>query len=88
MTSPARSDAKIATAPLFTTSGKNKMTKTPTNWTRRDDAAVEDMIRRGASRRELLKMLMASGVAVAAGGSVLMNATAAALMDGRNGANQ
>ncbi|MCR8825865.1 ABC transporter substrate-binding protein [Pseudosulfitobacter koreensis] len=53
------------------------MTKTPTNWTSRDDAAVEDMIRRGASRRELLKMLMASGVAVAAGGSVLMNATAA-----------
>lgn len=53
------------------------MTNTPTNWTSRDDAAVEHMIRRGASRRELLKMLMASGVAVAAGGTLLSHATAA-----------
>ncbi|TQS70774.1 ABC transporter substrate-binding protein [Rhodobacteraceae bacterium] len=53
------------------------MTKTPTNWTGRDDAMVEDMIRRGATRRQLLKMLMASGVGVAAGGSLLMRAGAA-----------
>lgn len=53
------------------------MTKTPTNWTRRDDAMVEDMIRRGASRRDLLRALMASGVGVAAGGSILLRAGAA-----------
>ncbi len=53
------------------------MTKLPTNWTGRDDAMVEHMIRRGASRRELLKMLMASGVAAAAGGSVLLRASTA-----------
>ena len=53
------------------------MTKTPTNWTGRDDAMVEHMIRRGASRRDLLKMLMSSGVAAAAGGSLLMRASAA-----------
>ena len=53
------------------------MTKTPTNWTRRDDAAIENMIRRGASRRELLKMLMASGIAATAGGSLLLNAGSA-----------
>jgi peptide/nickel transport system substrate-binding protein len=53
------------------------MTKTPTNWTGRDDAMVESMIRRGASRRDLLRMLMASGVTAAAGGSLLMKASAA-----------
>ena len=53
------------------------MTKTPTNWTGRDDAMVEHMIRRGASRRDLLKMLMSSGIAAAAGGSLLMRASAA-----------
>ena len=53
------------------------MTKTPTNWTGRDDAVVENMIRRGASRRDLLRMLMASGVTAAAGGSLLMKASAA-----------
>lgn len=46
----------------------------PTNWTGRDDAMVEAAIRRGASRRDLLKMLMASGVALSAGGSVLLRA--------------
>lgn len=51
------------------------MTKTPpTNWTGRDDAMVESMIRGGASRRDMLKMLMASGVGAAAGGSILLNA--------------
>ena len=53
------------------------MTKKPTNWTGRDDAAVEHMIRRGASRREHLKMLMGSGVALAAGGALLTRATGA-----------
>ncbi|MBI1220043.1 MAG: ABC transporter substrate-binding protein [Rhodobacteraceae bacterium] len=51
--------------------------KTPTNWTGRDDAMVEHAIRRGASRRDLLKLLMASGVGVAAGGSLLLRASAA-----------
>ncbi|WP_128255280.1 ABC transporter substrate-binding protein [Falsirhodobacter deserti] len=54
------------------------MTNKPTNWTGRDDAMVEAAIRRGASRRDLLKMLMASGVAVSAGGSLLLRAGQAA----------
>ena len=53
------------------------MRKTPTNWTGRDDTAVENMIRSGASRRDLLRMLMASGVTAAAGGSLLMKASTA-----------
>ncbi|KGF69409.1 ABC transporter substrate-binding protein [Hoeflea sp. BAL378] len=48
--------------------------KIPTNWTGRDDAMVEHAIRRGASRRELLKMMLASGVGIAAGGSLLLSA--------------
>jgi len=47
---------------------------TPTNWTGHDTAAVENAIRRGASRRELLKMLMASGVAFTAGSGLLLRA--------------
>ena len=35
------------------------MTDKITNWTSADDAMVESAIRRGASRRELLKMLLA-----------------------------
>ncbi|WP_330647184.1 MULTISPECIES: ABC transporter substrate-binding protein [Thioclava] len=50
------------------------MTYKPTNWSGRDDAMVETMIRRGASRRDLLKMLMASGIGMAAGGSLLLRA--------------
>ena len=46
----------------------------PTNWTSRDDAKVEDAIRRGASRRDLLKMFMGSGIAMAAGSSLLLRA--------------
>lgn len=53
------------------------MTNKPTNWTGRDDAMVEHMIRRGASRRDLLKMLMASGVGAVAGSSLLLRAGAA-----------
>ena len=47
---------------------------TPNNWTRRDDAMVEDAISRGASRRDLLKMLMGSGVALGAGSGLLLRA--------------
>ena len=48
--------------------------KTPVNWTKRDDAMVENAIRHGASRRDLLKLLMASGVGLAASGSIVMRA--------------
>lgn len=50
---------------------------TPENWSRRDDAMVEQAIRRGATRRDLLKMLMASGVAASAAGSLMLRANAA-----------
>lgn len=63
------------------------MTKSPMNWTGRDDAMVENAIRRGATRRELLKMLMASGVGVAAGGSLLMRASAAVAATPVSGGN-
>ncbi|OHV87683.1 ABC transporter substrate-binding protein [Mesorhizobium sp. ORS 3428] len=53
------------------------MTDKITNWTGADDAMVENAIRRGASRRELLKMLLAGGAAVAAGSVVLGRATQA-----------
>lgn len=53
------------------------MTKEVTNWTRSDDALVETMIRRGASRRDLLRMLMAGGVSMAAGSFLLGRATQA-----------
>lgn len=52
--------------------------KKPTNWTTRDDAMIEGAIRRGATRRELLALLMGSGVAVTAGGSLLLRAGRAA----------
>ena len=48
-----------------------------TNWTASDDATVENAIRRGATRRELLQMLVAGGVAMSAGGLVLGRATRA-----------
>lgn len=47
------------------------------NWTRNDDAMVENALRRGATRRELLRMFMAGGVAMAAGSTILGRATAA-----------
>ncbi|WP_292016091.1 ABC transporter substrate-binding protein, partial [Mesorhizobium sp.] len=53
------------------------MTDKITNWTSADDAMVENAIRRGASRRELLKMLLAGGAAVAAGSLVLGRASQA-----------
>ena len=46
------------------------MTDNITNWTKSDDARVEDAIRRGATRRDLLKMMLASGVALSAGGAI------------------
>ena len=58
--------------------GKSQMTDhSATNWTRADDAMVEGAIRRGASRRELLRMLTAGGVSLAVGGSILGRASAA-----------
>lgn len=54
------------------------MTDKPQNWTARDDAMVENMIRGGASRRDLLKLLMASGIGAVAGGTLLTRAGKAA----------
>lgn len=48
-----------------------------TNWTRSDDAAVEAAIRRGATRRELLQMMLAGGVALSAGSAILGRASQA-----------
>lgn len=53
------------------------MTDKITNWTSSDDAMVENAIRRGANRRELLRMFMAGGIAMAAGGTILGRAGAA-----------
>ena len=47
------------------------------NWTGSDNALVENAIRRGASRRDLLKLLLANGVALAAGGAALGRASQA-----------
>ncbi|MBP1860308.1 ABC transporter substrate-binding protein [Rhizobium herbae] len=47
------------------------------NWTPSDDAMVENAIRRGATRRELLHMLLAGGVALTASGAILGRATSA-----------
>ncbi|MEM7731649.1 MAG: ABC transporter substrate-binding protein [Pseudomonadota bacterium] len=51
--------------------------KRPTNWAAGDDRMVEDAIRRGATRRDLLHMLMAGGVATLTAGTILGRATAA-----------
>lgn len=59
--------------------------KTPTNWSLRDNTMLEEAIRRGASRRDLLKMLMASGVGIAAGGSLLASAGAAVAQTPKSG---
>ncbi|MDX8445297.1 ABC transporter substrate-binding protein [Mesorhizobium captivum] len=63
------------------------MTDKITNWTSADDAMVENAIRRGASRRELLKMLLAGGAAVAAGGVVLGRTTQAVAATPVSGGN-
>jgi peptide/nickel transport system substrate-binding protein len=46
-----------------------------TNWTKSDDAMVENAIRRGATRRELLQMMLAGGVAMSGGGVILGRAS-------------
>ncbi|MCX8997320.1 ABC transporter substrate-binding protein [Rhizobiaceae bacterium BDR2-2] len=48
-----------------------------TNWTRADDAAVERAIRRGATRRDLLQMMLAGGVALSAGSAIFGRASRA-----------
>lgn len=53
------------------------MTDKISNWTKADDAMVENAIRRGASRRDLLKMILAGGVAMSAGSVILGRATRA-----------
>ncbi len=54
------------------------MTDKPvSNWTSADDALVENAIRRGASRRDLLQMLMAGGLAASAGSFLLTRAESA-----------
>ncbi|WP_095091042.1 ABC transporter substrate-binding protein [Mesorhizobium sophorae] len=63
------------------------MTDKITNWTSADDAMVENAIRRGANRRELLKMLLAGGAAVAAGSLVLGRATNAVAAEPVSGGN-
>lgn len=47
------------------------------NWTYRDEAMVRDALRRGATRRDLLQMLLAGGIGLAAGGAILTRAGAA-----------
>ena len=47
------------------------MSDMTTNWVSGDDAMVEAAVRRGASRRDLLKMMLANGVALAAGSAIL-----------------
>ncbi len=53
------------------------MTDKPTNWTDQDDRMVEEAIRHGATRRDLLKMLMYGGVAAMSGSTILSSAYAA-----------
>lgn len=53
------------------------MSEKITNWTSSDDRMIENAIRRGATRRELLQMMLMGGVAAAAGATVLGRATAA-----------
>jgi len=47
------------------------------NWTLGDEAMVRDALRRGASRRDLLKMFLAGGIGLAAGSAILTRAGAA-----------
>jgi len=51
--------------------------KISSSWTSADDANVENAIRRGASRRDLLQMLMAGGLAASASSLLLARATSA-----------
>ena len=51
--------------------------KSTINWTAHDDRMVEDAIRRGATRRDLLRMLVSGGIATIAGGTILGTASRA-----------
>ena len=48
-----------------------------TNWSGHDDRMVEEAISRGATRRDLLKMLAAGGIGMAAGAPIIGRATSA-----------
>jgi len=48
-----------------------------TNWSTADNTRVENAIRRGATRRELLQMLLAGGIAASTGMGILGRATQA-----------
>lgn len=48
-----------------------------TNWSLADDATVENAIRRGATRRDILHLFLAGGLSLAASGTILGRATAA-----------
>ncbi len=63
------------------------VTKSITNWTAADNAMVENAIRRGATRRELMQMLLAGGVASAAGSALLGSVTAAVAQTPTSGGN-
>jgi peptide/nickel transport system substrate-binding protein len=63
------------------------MTNKLTNWTASDDAMVENAIRRGATRRELLNMMLAGGVAMSAGGMILGRASNAIAATPKTGGN-
>lgn len=55
------------------------------NWTKADDAQVEHAIRRGASRRDLLRLLAAGGVAVSGAGLLVGGATDAVAQTPKSG---
>jgi peptide/nickel transport system substrate-binding protein len=61
------------------------MSDTITNWTRSDDAMVENAIRRGASRRDLMKMMLMGGVALGAGSAVFGRASDAVAATPKSG---
>lgn len=51
------------------------MSHKTTNWSSSDDAMVESAIRSGASRRDLLKLMLASGVALTAASAIVGRAS-------------
>ncbi|GLR88564.1 ABC transporter substrate-binding protein [Bradyrhizobium iriomotense] len=53
------------------------MSHKTTNWSSSDDAMVESAIRSGASRRDLLKLMLASGVALTAASAIVGRASEA-----------
>ena len=61
------------------------MTTNPTNWTRADHDAVERAIRSGASRRDLLQMLVAGGIGLTAASSIFAGASKAVAQTPRSG---